>query len=265
VFWKIAAIVLCGVASEVITLLDYKWHDKRTRLFKRLRVALLVAIPLSVAATVAVAMLDEKETREMQADLHSKLDALRQQASSESAQADQRATGLTSQVAELKTMLSPFVELAEARHPGAAQADALKMLRSDLGQVAARTSALEIKTSDRSVTPAIRARMLSTLSGAAVAKCHVGFGAPPEAEPRRFAAALLQVFEDAGWKGLGVSPDLISSPDFVDTQATFKSRPDSGCGLALLKALRIADLDPKIVLDPSGADDCYVFVGGRKR
>ncbi len=51
-FWKISLQIVVGVVLFVVVLLDYKWYDKRTKKFKRLRTGLFILLFLSLLSNV---------------------------------------------------------------------------------------------------------------------------------------------------------------------------------------------------------------------
>ncbi len=74
---KLVLQVLAVASALLIITLDYVAHDKRTRWFKNLRVALFVVVGLSLVAGIVVTVADEIAKREEVASLRAELAAIR--------------------------------------------------------------------------------------------------------------------------------------------------------------------------------------------
>lgn len=65
-FWKIALQVVSAVTFFAVLLLDYKWRDKRTNLFRRLRTVLFIFLGLSVAGNIIQLVAEAREHEKLE-------------------------------------------------------------------------------------------------------------------------------------------------------------------------------------------------------
>lgn len=107
--FKYALIVLTGAVSWIVTLLDYKWHDKRTRLFKRLRQALFILIPIGVAGAIVASKSDDDQMQ-------------------------RRFDGVQTSLKDIKEEVHPIVVAMQTIKPGATENQALALAAQRLSQ-----------------------------------------------------------------------------------------------------------------------------------
>jgi hypothetical protein len=148
---------------------------------------------------------------------------------------------------KFESMLAPFVQIATAQHPGASEADALKLLRADYDRLGAQTRALAERVAPRHLTNAAKAQMLTLLSTAG--RCTAQIEAPVSGEGFDYASEVAKVFQAAGWwQSDTAQQDSTISPT-RGTRAWFTEKPHTRCDTALLSALKIAGVSPKIIGD----------------
>ena len=61
IYLKIISQLLPGISGLIALLLDYKWHDKRRKIFKTLRNILIFLTILSLIAGIFITINDEKD------------------------------------------------------------------------------------------------------------------------------------------------------------------------------------------------------------
>jgi hypothetical protein len=170
---------LLAVAVAVLgNNLDYIWSDRRTKIFKRGRIALYAVSAIFLMISGVVTVQDER-AKEREADaLRTQLEALRTAAADAAhnmkerdAQQTKHENELKGQMAELlagnhdlKKRLEPFETLLRQRYPGTAPEEGLQRLREDLQSLGKRTEDLESKTRDRELSVDARSKMIAALS-----------------------------------------------------------------------------------------------------
>jgi len=164
---------------------------------------------------------NEQASRNAQAELTT----VRENGEREAAASLGRANQQAAEHAKLIAMLEPFQELARKRFPDRGPEDGLKSLRSQLEQVASRTTNLEVRTAARTITPAIRSRSLAVLGPAPpIGSCTIVFDHLGDSEAfSPFGVAGLRlafpvalpgdyVFKDFG-SSLGVCSSMCIGPE----------------------------------------------------
>lgn len=147
--------ILMLVAGVLELALQYRWHDRRTRIHKRVRLALVAILLIGgIVSTIAVVQEDRQASQEVE-----RLEELLAAAEKSEAAAEAREkaavasrSDLETRLGELQAELQPFLELASRRHPEQPQDEALAALlaelqgvRTRLDEVAEATGAGEIR------------------------------------------------------------------------------------------------------------------------
>jgi hypothetical protein len=150
--WKISFQTIAVLTAIVIANLDYLWHDKRTRKFKRTRIFLYVLAALTLVLSIVVTIKDDRQHQHEIGQLTTALHTLQNETSTLRAEAKQSASQQQSQMVELiegnkrlQSSLNPFQTLAKTRYPGLEDSEALERFRSDIAAVEKRASDLEKK------------------------------------------------------------------------------------------------------------------------
>jgi len=121
IYLKILIQLLTGISGLVALLLDYKWHDKRRKIFKTLRNLLIVITVVSLIAGVIITLYDENEKNDEVTNLKNRLDT-----------AQNTLTYIKSNGDTLKSQIKPFLELATQQYPNLSSNEALKKLKNRL-------------------------------------------------------------------------------------------------------------------------------------
>lgn len=145
---KLILYVMGTGGSVLVGLLDYLWHDKRTKNFKIARVSLLfVVFPLLLMLGILVIVRDDRDHSSEVEGLSARLDEISRQAkNSEKLSAKRDAehaiqlSNIHEQNKRLEAIIKPFVGLAHQRHPEISNEEALEKLRLELTQVAERAA-----------------------------------------------------------------------------------------------------------------------------
>ena len=124
IYLKILTQLLTGIAGLVALLMDYKWHDKRRKIFKHLRNLLIIITIVSLIAGVIITLCDEKEKNDEVTNLKNQLDA-----------AQNTLTYIKSNGDTLKSQIKPFLELATQQYPNLSSNEALEKLKNRLNTI----------------------------------------------------------------------------------------------------------------------------------
>ncbi len=160
--WKIVLQTTAVLTAILIANLDYVWHDKRTRKFKRTRVILYVLAAITLVLSVVVTIQDDRQHRNETGQLTSVLNNLRKETATLRDEAKHSGREQQSQMAELiegnkklQNSLAPFQALAKTRYPGLEDREALEKLRADITAVEKRAADLEekVQASDSVLQP----------------------------------------------------------------------------------------------------------------
>lgn len=150
--WKIVLQTIAVLMAILIANLDYVWHDKRTRKFKRTRVILYVLAGITLVLSVIVTIQDDRQHRNETGQLTSALDNLKKETATLRDEAKQSGREQQLQMVELiegnkklHNSLAPFQALAKLRYPGLEDREALEKLRTDITAVEKRAADLEKK------------------------------------------------------------------------------------------------------------------------
>jgi hypothetical protein len=144
--WKMVLMMVGVVGNLIVVLLDYKWHDKRTREFKRGRSALVYFVfpVLLILGAVAVAIDDDQHAKES-ATIKAEFASLAKRAEAEAGLAAKRADEQRTQIAtlssdneKLRALLAPILVEVRRLHPKAAESEIMSEVRSRLLKLAGR-------------------------------------------------------------------------------------------------------------------------------
>lgn len=252
---RIVLQILAVSLALVVALLDYKWHDKRTKKFRVARRALLVLSVVFLAAAVAQTILEDHERRREAGDLQGRLTRLQVSADNTDAAAALRSgevsaalSRLQEQNAVLVARLAPFLALAQARYPSQSEAAALAAFAIEVQALQTRVRDLEARTAPRRIPPSSQANismLLAPFRGVPVwLEIH---GSHPEI--RTFADQLIQALRDGGLtvtlKGFVESPDTPA-----EVHVAFEASANPHFLEALARALRIAGV--QFTMRPGG-------------
>ncbi|MDE3056646.1 MAG: hypothetical protein KGJ59_01635 [Bacteroidota bacterium] len=170
---KIISIVLTLFAALGEHALDYKWRDKRTKAFARLRNSLLAIYTLGAIVSVILVVVDDQKSDRVVANLSEIKDSLSVQAAQSTRrelEAISSFNKVSSELIDLKNSLSPFQKLASSKFPKDPPELALSKLAKGMASLQMRTSRLEqstaaISTQDvfRPISSQIRNQVLNSL------------------------------------------------------------------------------------------------------
>ena len=121
IYFKVITQVLTCISGLIALLLDYKWHDKRRKIFKQSRNGLIILTVLSLIAGVIITVNDEKAKNSEITSLKKTIDTAK------STLADIKANGDT-----LKYQIKPFLDLAVSKYPNLSLNEALDSLKLKL-------------------------------------------------------------------------------------------------------------------------------------
>ena len=124
IYLKIIAQLLTGISGLVALLLDYKWHDKRKKIFKTLRNFLIFLTIVSLIAGVIITINDEKDKTDEITNLTNKLDTTQN-----------TLTYIKSNGDTLKSQIKPFLDLATQQYPNLSSSQALEKLKNRLNDL----------------------------------------------------------------------------------------------------------------------------------
>ena len=159
---KIVLHVVTALTVFLIAILDYVWHDKRTRRFKCTRLFLYLLAAITLILSVVVTIQDNRQHDHEIERLTSALDSLQKETSTFRNEAKDTGKEQQSQMAalievnkKLQLSLAPFQDLANKRYPGLEGSEALERLRIDVAAIEKRAFELEkkIKASDPILQP----------------------------------------------------------------------------------------------------------------
>jgi hypothetical protein len=132
----VPSIVLIGAVIQY--LIDYIWHDKRTKRHRRARLALFVFIVIAGTATVGLVVLDHISSEDQQ----NTLNQLREEQRNANNAANQREQGakreraaLEAQIESLEIKLEPFTKIAQSKYPDQSADDALAKLADEMKSI----------------------------------------------------------------------------------------------------------------------------------
>ena len=121
-----------GISTLITFYLDYKWHDKRTKSFKKGRDFLRLFTILILLFSISITYIDERnsniEKKELKNDLKSMSDSL----------SDIKQIGM-----KLNTQIQPLINLAKQKYPNLPLEEALIKLESEIDSLQKKTSSLE--------------------------------------------------------------------------------------------------------------------------
>lgn len=133
-WFKITLQLLIGVSALLAIYLDYKWYDKRTKLFKRARNFLITTTIVSLLGSLAITTIEEKKQTIEKKQLTDNLSALRDSL------ATIKEIGL-----KLNNQIEPFLELAREKYPNLPIEQALRKLEEETKELQLKTDILEEK------------------------------------------------------------------------------------------------------------------------
>jgi hypothetical protein len=139
-YLKIIVQIVVGISALLAVALQYKWHDKRRVIFKKLRNALIGFTILSLVTGLIVTVSDEiKKDAEINL-LQSKLDS-----------AQNILLYIKSNGDTLNARLQPILAFVHGRYPNLSFEDAVDSLKLTISRLDRKTSDLNVKDSLRNV------------------------------------------------------------------------------------------------------------------
>jgi len=150
--WKIALQLIAVLTAILIANLDYLWHDKRTRKFKRTRLFLYFLAGITLILSVVVTVQDNRQHKVEVTQLTSALSDLKKETSTLRTEAQNTGKEQKSKMEELiegnkklQDSLAPFQDIAQKRYPDLEGKEALEKLKTDITAVEKRAAELERK------------------------------------------------------------------------------------------------------------------------
>lgn len=137
-------VLLLSVVARYV--LDYIWHDKRTKWHKRSRIAFLIFQTAAVLITIVVVSWDHKASEEQKVmiqQIATQSKASENASAARHKQSQEEILGLKKQVTDFSERLTPFVTLAMRRYPDLPEDTALERLAREITDVSKRTTSLE--------------------------------------------------------------------------------------------------------------------------
>lgn len=153
---KVFVEVVAGGVFFIVSLLDYKFFDKRTKKFRWLCRGLFFLLSGLLILNVWSHHEDEKQKRDEVGKLENGILSLNKQKRSAEDSAAARHQALSQQINRLDTDLAPFLSAARKFAPGINDSVALRMLAQRIG-------ALEERTAVRKLTPEQKEKMIKVL------------------------------------------------------------------------------------------------------
>lgn len=123
-FLKILTQFLTGASGLIALLLDYKWHDKRRKIFKTLRNLLVGLSILTLLIGVFLTVADEREKNKEISSLKTNLDS-----------ANHTLVEIKSNGDTLRTQIKPILDLAASKFPNLTLNEALRELSSRINNI----------------------------------------------------------------------------------------------------------------------------------
>ncbi|WP_405384086.1 LemA family protein [Maribacter sp. LLG6340-A2] len=124
IYLKVIIQIIVGLSGLIALFLDYKWHDKRKKIFKTLRNLLIILSVLSLFIGVIITIKDDKAKDIEIGNLKNGLK------DAQNTLYDIKSNGDT-----LKEQLKPFLELATKKYPNLKSSEALNKLSERLDNV----------------------------------------------------------------------------------------------------------------------------------
>jgi hypothetical protein len=121
-----------GLTSLLAVLLDYKWHDKRKKVFKRFRNILIWITAALLLIGVAILVQDENQKDTEIKTLNNQLDTLKL-----------KLTNIQTSSDSVNYKITPFLKLATERYPNLTAAEALDSLKREITNLNSKTTQLE--------------------------------------------------------------------------------------------------------------------------
>jgi hypothetical protein len=149
---KIVLQITAVLTVIVIANLDYLWHDKRTRKFKRTRLSLYFLAAITIILSVVVTIQSDRQHEYEMKQLTSALSNLQGETSTFRTETKNTGKEQQSQMSillegnkRLQDSLAPFQDIAKRRYPDLEGKEALEKLRTDITTVERRAAELEKK------------------------------------------------------------------------------------------------------------------------
>lgn len=128
-----------GISGFFTVLIDYKYHDKRTVKFRRLRLFLIYFSVVLIVGNIVLTIYDENNKKEESKDLQSNLYNVQNRLDSTRI--------ILNTIKEngdnINAKLEPFLEIAKSKFPGLSSSAALDSLVLEIKQLSSKTSNLE--------------------------------------------------------------------------------------------------------------------------
>ena len=124
IYLKVIFQIIAGVSGLIALFLDYKWYDKRKKIFKSLRNLLIILTVLALLIGVIITIKDDKDKNIEISNLKKGLE------DAQNTLYDIKSNGDT-----LRVQLKPFLELATKKYPNLKSSDALNKLSKRLDNV----------------------------------------------------------------------------------------------------------------------------------
>lgn len=137
-FLKILFQIGTGISGLLAILLDYKWHDKRERIFKQYRNVAIVMSVILLLLGVFLTIQDENNKNSEITSLNSRL-----------ASVQTRLINIQGASDSINYKITPFLKLATERYPNVSPAQALDSLKRDISVLSLKTNRLETFEANR--------------------------------------------------------------------------------------------------------------------
>lgn len=249
---KVAVQILAVGLPILASVLDYKWRDKRTKLFRRGRNALFTIACLLLAGSVSLTIWDygraEAEAEQLRADRRA---------------VQLRLSDLQIQAADFKKSLAPFLSLASQRFPSQETSRSLESLLEYVKTLESRTQSLESELAPRALSESqlrVLGSGLSALRGEKVGIQSVA----SDAEAAAFAKQLGGVLTAAGLS-VRYMPSYISMPPHTGLRvATGSNADDQPLVRVLIEAFRKAGFTMKASKRPEVGEQILIMVDSKR-
>lgn len=249
-------------------ILDYHWHDKRTRRFRRIKWLLFGGATLLLAVSIVLTVQEQREHEREAARLRANLEGLKaaevrgvRQAEVRDVMTQNRLGQILENNHALQQRLAPFERLADQLFPNLPRASRLTHLEKEMSQLSKRTEAVERRLAPRSLETASESEaraLLAPYVGQAIRIDVIG----SDSESLTFGRTIFDALRAAGLS-VPQFPNVIMTPE-PQVGIVLEVSPTAPRGYAesLARVFWLAGQPTRQI--PGNSEVTIIRVGGRQ-
>ncbi len=221
IFIKILAILFASGAGLLQIGLEYRWHDKRTKKHKRVRI-LLISLMIVGFLTASILVIYDDRKSEKQIQTLNGLKIVAEEAAKDAKKMESKAIEdrerIKEELSELQDQIKPVVKLATEKYPTLDVKSALVKLATDVQDLQKQNEALQKQTKEISIRDyfhplnlSIKNKVIERLNqitdSLGKRKIKISIGCESGNRKRQMVAKeLIEILSESGFNASGPSP-----------------------------------------------------------